>query len=332
MQRDRIQAKGVIAIKGGSMEEKVKKYERKLRWKLFIVLAVFALVVNVMVYFIVKVNLEKHYIDLAQKHMNHQVLNRQQHMAVMGEQFKVLAGDSQFILGIANDNTDIVKSKLEEFFKSSPGLKSASVYNCRNGRQECKSGNKSSFYTDQEIENLLEKYGDDIREAFWFVEGEAGAREQYLNCWVPVEFEGRRLGYLIVRTDLDRFMKEFTGGNSYSFWEEHTAIQSTEALWTDDDAYWEETEITWSDKAGDFHITDNQIVSVTEITSVGEQLIQVVHWNRNEMYRMVALGLAALFFVSLAGCYFIIYLFVRNITVPMLKLKEKMEIYRVVKK
>lgn len=57
-------------------------------------------------------------------------------MAVMGEQFMVLAGDSQFILGIANDNTDIAKSKLEEFFKSSPGLKSASVYNCSNGRQE----------------------------------------------------------------------------------------------------------------------------------------------------------------------------------------------------
>lgn len=300
----------------------MKYYKKKLKVTLIFFLGTFALLINLITFYMITTSMEQNHMELSRAHMEHQYQNCRQRMEVLGQQFLSLAEDAQLAVGVENGNPDQVKKKLKGFLQSAPGTLALSVYTLKEGRAEFWAGEGRIHGIRIDLDEWVESLLAEGEECLWYLpSGEEGT----LHFLCRMEDGGRLFGFLLVKYELDSMMEELAGQNTYDSWDTHLAVAADTLVWTDEEAYWQEADPALWQKDYDYVTEGRSLRSSRALTENGVRLVQVVARRIDGAYFAAVLGQVLLFLASLLGICLGVNRFTANLMEPLERLKRRME-------
>lgn len=306
----------------------MEKLGRKIQIGLTVFLGLCSLAVNGGTFYILANYHTDHYRELAEVHMSQQYQNCSQRLSVLGEQIRLFGEDEVLVQEITDRKWSEVGERIGAFIQSSSGIESFQICTGseETGKWETRSygvGNVTQIEPEL-LERYLEKAMQIGSDAAWFLREGESAGEECLSYLMRIGKEDKNIGFFLANVPADSYMNSLTSVNS-NLWEEHLGIVSESAAWYSDRFTEENFSDVNSYQEGTTRLAGDELISVKELTGVGEQLVQVISLKTGRLLLPAGLGLLLIFLISLVFIYFASRFISRTITVPLDEMREKMK-------
>lgn len=288
----------------------MRQLKRKIEISLFVFLCVFAILINLIAYYILSDYNNKHYIALAKSHMEQQYQNTQQSIAVLGEQIRMLGDNAQFTGEINRRDWSAIVNKMDEFRQSSGNISSLSVYIVKNENLIYSRGDSDMRYKVMEWKELKNIWSWALNEgenAIWFLRQVDDVEKKCLSYLMPIYDKDQAVGFLLADMNLETFVNNILKG---------------ELLWTESISIASQEEYSQN---GIFSIGDDNIIAVRGLTQSNVVLVQTISLKLEEMLLPVKITFSCIFLVSLIVIYFGVKFISKSIIIPLNDLKNKMD-------
>lgn len=301
----------------------MKKYEKKLKWTIILFLGICAVVINVVTYSIITNSMNEKFMELLQSHIEHQYENCKRKMTICEHQCISFSSNAQLGWAVVNEDKDLAKKKLVDFYQNNQGVRALALYTLKDGSMEYLIGQGEMQYIDREFSVIEEHRIFDSLESNWYIQSQDV--EKNISFFCPIFNGKKQVGCMVAKFSIDKFMPEKSDKGEYVFWEEHLAVASGEIVWADDPEYWSEVDVLDIDNRYHNERDDQMQISSKEITRTGISLVQMTNLKMEKEYGKIAIGLIMLFVIYMIGIYAGVSKVIGDIINIMINLKTKME-------